>query len=461
MTDHLPVLGAGVLLIAVAISPLQARVHIFAIGLLVATGLLPWRISLGPVVWHIGVDSYYTSPWLYWVPVLLIALFAERRARAPAWLMVYLIATAVFFLISSTIIWEGLPNQWSGTIHYIFGAIALVAGYRLRASVRFVHGLERTVVVAMAVILILQVPIELAQLAGIPLTIFGDLKTLMVDGRPIGTFNHPTAVGKVAVLFAVPLLMGLGSEDPKTRRWVWNGLAAGFFATAMTVSRANLLGLVMTVLIWMLLARQSEMKSTVKVLSGIGLVLLSIPFVGLLVERSLEESTFGGGRSYLLSVGLDAIGRSPLTGVGPNNYVEGVGVFDPVVASGVPVHSAPLFIAGEIGIPGAILLMLPLVVVAISALGKVRADGETGATSRAFIASFPGGMLIALTGWGMLGEQIFGLWGFVVGYSSASILGSRPQSLQVTPTNRVVTRQSAHEARGRTTGMRRGTTRGA
>lgn len=461
MTQYLPILGAGVLLFAVAISPLRVRVHVFAIGLLVAMGLLPWRFSLGPVVWHVGVDSHQTSPWLYWVPVLLIALFADRRARAPAWLMVYLIATAVFFLISSTIIWEGLPNEWSGAIHYIFGAFALVAGYRLQVSMRFAQGLERTVVVVMAVTLILQVPIELAQLAGIPLTIFGDLKTLMVDGRPIGTFNHPTAVGKVAVLLAVPLLMGLGSEDPKTRRWVWVGLTAGFFATALTVSRANLVAVVMTGLIWALLARQSEMKVTVKVLSGIALILMSIPFVGLLVERSLEESTFGGGRSYLIPVGLDAIGRSPLTGVGPNNYVEGVGVFDPVVASGVPVHSAPLFIAGEIGIPGAILLMLPLVVVAVSALGKVRADGETGAASRAFTASFPGMMLIALTGWGMLGEQIFALWWFVVGYSGAPILGSRPQSLQVTPTDHVLSRQSAHVATLRTTGLPHGTTRDA
>jgi hypothetical protein len=104
-----------------------------------------------------------------------------------------------------------------------------------------------------------------------------------------------------------------------------------------------------------------------------------------------------------------------VAGSGPNTYVSAVGPTDAMAAAGWIVHNHYLLAAVELGLLGAFLLVVPMLLTLARALRARRDPDVGGTTARAFLASMPGILLITMTGWGMMSGML-APWFFVTGF---------------------------------------------
>ncbi len=154
------------------------------------------------------------------------------------------------------------------------------------------------------------------------------------------------------------------------------------------------------------------------IFAGVGVAALMAS--GVVIAR-FEEDPDGGVRGEISAYAVSLMQAFPISGVGPNAYVY---ANSPLTGSFIPVHNSFLLAAVELGIPGAILLLMPAAVVVSRAWGARRLE-RAGYPARAVIAGSLPVALVAFTGWGMLGTSIFSLAMVVFGYHYGAITAAR------------------------------------
>jgi O-antigen ligase len=141
-------------------------------------------------------------------------------------------------------------------------------------------------------------------------------------------------------------------------------LCLGILLIVLTFSRSAWLALVAFLL---LLAVKFKYLNRVKLLLLISACLMTIalslyPLRELVLTRvsnapvqTEQLSTFG--RSWLNQQAMDMIRQHPITGVGLGSFVLELGVYAIQGAIIEPVHSLPLLVGAELGLPGSILII--------------------------------------------------------------------------------------------------------
>ena len=398
----------------------SGAISLLLLAFLISHSIAPWRLISRDGGWHIGIADPALTPTTY--AVTGVGLFVGGILlirKRPPWLW-YSIALLAYLLLWMVLFWEGVETQWSGVLHLAVGALALMSGGMVARISRMTPWVERAIAVGAAIALAVHLAMSLAQLAGIPLSIYEELPRYLAEGRPIGALNHPTAPGKVAALLQVPLLITVVAKDRFARRWSWVALAMGIPATAITLSRANTIAIVAGLLIWVLIARKQDVRKAVRVIVAAVVAVGAVASSAIILDRFLSDPS-GGSRNELLASGLEQIARSPWTGTGPNYFVEAAGRYDPLVATGVPVHVTFLLALAELGIAGGVLLFLPLLITSVAAVRRFGAPDDRTTASRAFLATLPGILLIAVTGWGLIADNMLPLWWFVIGYAAGRL----------------------------------------
>ena len=425
-------------LLAIAISLVCALIVLPAIGylklslaaFLAAAALVPFPILL----WSANAPNHtgiaYTSPALttYGVALLLLALGLASSWQRNSWLFAYAATVAVYLVVGLLTVWGGVEAQWAGAIHWAFAVLALIVGYQLGAQMtQEVHSFMVKVIFAL---LLINAMFCVIQLAGYPVSVFSDqLETHIDNSRPIGTFSHPSTLGKFVIIVMIVVLPALYNKEAGARRVALWCLALAVPLVAVTLARANLVAVLIAVALWLLFDRRSRRVTAKRVLLIAGVALLSAPVIGATLERFAIDPG-GGGRTTIYSAGLEQLKSNLWMGTGPNYYAEVVGQWDRMTALGYPLHNTFLYPVAELGIIGGIVFMSPILVVCSIATIDVLRGGAVGASpwSKAYVATFPGVMIIAMTGWGMLLGSTLRLWFFAIGVAASKITRSMVNS---------------------------------
>lgn len=236
-----------------------------------------------------------------------------------------------------------------------------------------------------------------------------------VTSRAIGTLGHPANLSKVAFLLMLVLLPLTASTYRTVRRWAVGGIVVAVLLASITISRANILAVVLTLVLWLIWSpRGLTLGQRLFLLTGLASVsLLALPTV---IDRFVDDPD-GGARPELLGAGLNQISTNLWGGTGLNSYILKVSEFDPATRLGYPVHNTFLFVLAEFGLVCAILFFIPLLVMAIRAFRRVVGLASFATPwARTFICAAPGFLIITLTGWGMASGSSLILWFLINGY---------------------------------------------
>ena len=388
----------------------MGRYRFAVAALFAALTFLPVRL-LGfgdvPLGWTVGVSSAVPALTTYNVLLLgfALVLLVERTMPRPAR---YAAPVLVFCLFGALMVWPSTPNVTSGLLHVLACACAWAVGLHLGArldvdgrSGRFLA----LVLLVVACILGLTVAWQLASGGG------------GVE-RASGLFAHPATIGKLGVIFLGLLLPLSRSTTARTRAMSYAGVVVLFAMTAPTLSRANILAMVVVILAWALLLPAARNLGK-KILLPLVTVAAFIPVLDKLLTRFAVDSE-GGDRPELLQAGYRQIAAQPWGGTGPNNYVTAVGGHEPIVAlTGYPVHNMFLLSAAELGIVGAALFFLPLVYGLGVAVRRLRTPGTVGDFARGTVVLALGITVVGLSGWAVVqqpvAETLFLVGGILLG----------------------------------------------
>lgn len=404
-----------VLLVVAAVAVLclvltLGRFRFAVASLFVALTFLPVRL-LGfgdvPLGWTVGVSSAVPALTTYNVLLLgfALVLLVERKIPRPAR---YAAPVLVFCAFGALVLWPATPNVTSGLLHVLACACAWAVGLHLgdRLDVDGPSGrFLALVLLVVACVLGLTVAAQLASGGG------------GVE-RATGLFAHPATIGKLGVILLGLLLPLTRSTAARTRAMSYAAVVLFFAMTAPTLSRANILAMVVVILAWALLLPAARNLGK-KIVLPLATVAVFVPVLDNLLTR-FEVDSEGGDRPELLEAGYRQIAAQPWAGTGPNNYVTAVGSQEPIVAlTGYPVHNTFLLSAAELGVLGGVLFFLPLLYGLGVALRRLRTPGTVGDFSRGAIVLTLGITVVGLTGWAVVqqpvAETLFLVGGILLG----------------------------------------------
>ncbi|MEP7764633.1 O-antigen ligase family protein [Sanguibacter sp. 25GB23B1] len=395
----------------------MGRFRFAVAALFAALTFLPVRL-LGfgdvPLGWTVGVSSAVPALTTYNVLLLgfALVLLVERKLPRAAR---YALPVVVFCGFGALVLWPTSPNVTSGLLHVLACACAWAVGLHLGArldpdgpSGRFVA----LVLLLVACVLGLSVASQLASGAG------------EVE-RASGLFAHPATLGKLGVIFLGLLLPLSRSAVGRTRVMSYAAVVVLFAMTAPTLSRANILAMVVVILAWALLLPAARNLGK-KILLPLATAAVFVPVLDNLLTRFAVDSE-GGDRPELLAAGYRQIAAHPWTGTGPNNYVTAVGGHEPIVAlTGYPVHNTFLLTAAELGIVGAALFFLPLAYALGVALRHLRVTGHAGDAARGILVLLLGVTVVGITGWAVVQQPVAEALFLVGGILLAQVQRARP-----------------------------------
>ncbi|WP_251150050.1 O-antigen ligase family protein [Cellulosimicrobium sp. Marseille-Q4280] len=342
--------------------------------------------------------------------------FADRRP------LVALLAVPVLVVLVLGV-WDGTPAQWSGAVHLSAAAVAWVAGARLSASLGVSSRQDGVVLATVLGILVAQLLLCALQVSG---TAFAVEATDQGLSRARGSFGHAGDLGKVVVALMALVLPWTVSVVSRLRWTATAALGVGFLVLGTTLSRANILAGGVLIVVWAFAISRRRFSGR-----AFGIVLLaaaaSIPFLGTLLLRFRLDPD-GGSRPELLRAAFEQLGRSPWWGTGPNSYVEVVGQYDAATASGLPVHNALILLLCELGLVLFVPIAAAVGVMAARAFAARRTgDPLASACAAALLACLFAGLLIAVTGWGMLKGTVLLTWVLVPSLLYHRFGRTRPQ----------------------------------
>lgn len=418
MTDVVLALTCGFLAVLFALSARNPRPVIW-LSLLGALAVLPRTVlTLVPpsVSWHVGITTESISVKTFSIAILVALIYVAVRGNAKigVGLWSYLLAAVTVLGTSWYFVWPHTQAVTSGVLHIATAIAALMLGVVLARN-QFYSNDAATVAIAIFLVVAIQAPVVLLQMAGVQLFPTDQATQLFEGDRPNGTFGHPGTMGKVFLLLLIILLPLTQSAAARARRWSTAAVVLMCPLVVITASRTNSVAVGATIVLWIVFSSRVALGRKITVLAGVcGLIVASIP---LWTER-IATGEDGSTRARLLQVGLEQIALRPFTGTGPNSYIDVVSQTEATAASGWPVHNAFLLGWAELGLVGVIILFLPYVATVFLSARAVRANGRAEALS--VLASFPGLLAICVTGWGLLAE-LLPLWMFVTGVAIAGI----------------------------------------
>jgi len=201
-------------------------------------------------------------------------------------------------------------------------------------------------------------------------------------------------------------------------------------ATGLTLSRTNILAALMIIIIWGLLLPGTRTLGARLAMPLIAAVVV-LPMAGLLLDRFAEDPE-GGARPRLMEAGLRVLEQNVLTGVGPNGFVDIASVTEPAVKQlGLPVHNTFILAAAEVGVIGALVLALPLLVALITAVVRFGdKDPTRAAFARSVLIVGAGIIFVGSTSWGMLQIPALDLTYFLFGFAFAQLTKPKPNELR-------------------------------
>lgn len=363
--------------------------------------LYPLLLSEDSAVYHVGIAGPIVEVRTFTLALLPFAFGVFSRGLLPKSFMLL----AIWLAFSATFFWRMDAMAWAGATQIGVGVLGWMAGAHLARSQVGNARLQRTLVACVAAIILIEVTVSVLQFAGVPINPLPFHDAALLGNRANGTLNHPDNLGKALLLLMALVLPATTSKQAGTRRLALASFLVAFLPLALSQGRANFVGALMMVVAWaLLLPRGHSLALKFAILGGSSLVVLAS--AGLFLARFDEDPT-GGARGDLLAIALRHLPDYVLVGVGPNSYTTVTGPLD---GSWIPVHSTFLLVLLELGAIGALLLFLPVVTSSVYAWSNRRAEGDSGAASRALISTVPAIVVIGATGWGLAGSSILALW---------------------------------------------------
>lgn len=383
-----------------------------------------------PVV-SFGISTRIHSDIAGGVPVLatfdvlvIVGLIWVVLTRRLTGLALLVLPGYVLLWIFGPLMWPMTPDVGAGQVHLSTVLGAFVLGAAIRPELATSQHRQGFLAWCLAGLFVAE-------------SILAGYQILTTGGRAAGTGGHPALLGK-AVILLLPVILLLGqTAQRRTRTWATVALVAAVVATGATVSRANVLGAVALILSWSLLLPSRgtwRQKLSIPIL----LALISLPFLNELMTRFLADPD-GGSRPALREAGLEQISRNPWIGTGPNNFVVVVREWSVVVdRTGYPVHNALLLLWAEVGLAGAVLILLPVIALLCRAIARAPRDAARHPVlaARAVLCLMVGLAPVAWTGWGLLQQPTMQLAYLMAGYLLVAILEPSEESA---PPSRAVT----------------------
>lgn len=385
--------------------------------LLVSLALLPIQVlGSSEQTFHVGIASPTPELRTFAVAIVVSTMILLAVGRIPD-LRMYL-PLIVWLLLNWAFVWEQSDLRLSGLIQYLVGlgawAVAVTLGRDAKSG-----SFQRMIVYLVFAIVLANALVAVLQAAGLPINTLSTADSSILGSRVNGLSNHPNNLGKNLLLLSVLVLPFSESTDARVRKLAVASIAVSFLPLILAQGRTNLVALSILVLIWVIVNPILAVGRKAGILLGILVVALAAS--GVVIAR-FEEDPEGGVRGTIINFAYAVIHTYPVTGVGPNAYVY---ANSPLTGSYIPVHNSFLLAAAEIGIPGAVLLISPAIIVVIVAWMR-RRDVSVGSYARAVVASAVPVALVGYTGWGMLGTSIFALAMAVYGFLWGSMQGPRP-----------------------------------
>jgi len=419
-------IASGLLVAALVVPLLGWHRSLFAAVLITLTvasvPLIAFGDSNGPYI--IGVAPPIPTITTATVALLLALVWsATQGVPGRAWWP--LVPIIMFVIFGAIFIWPPSATLSSGVLHVLMACVAWYVGVGMSG---FAHGDSKYSLfvagLALLIALTLSVPSWVQWWQGVGVEGFGD--------RTGGLFAHPSTAGKVAMVLVCLLLPLSESRNQRTRRVALAAMLIAASAALPTLSRANILAIVLVVLGWLALNMKrigfSRFFGTVVVLG-----LVALPFVDNVIQRFVSDPE-GTGRPMLTEAALRNIPDRLYTGTGPSNYVATLMNTDSTTAIlGAPVHNIFLLVLAEVGVVG-VMICIPIVITVAGAAVRLSLRGETVEYARALLLLLGGTAFIGLTGWGIMRAPVGQFVVFVAGvlWGLASAL---PQATQFTNAN--------------------------
>lgn len=425
------VLLVGVGLAMMAFGPAKCALAL----LLVTTALIPRNLTSFSTFKHVGIAP--SNPEITTYMVVLAAFLAYSVFRSAHgygfWPWIPLCAWLAF---GSVFLWAGGPTQEAGIVQLLLAPAGWIVGANIARQVRADNGSFLVRVVSL--IIFVQLATCAMQFVGISVNAMEANQEAILGARYNGTLGHPNDLGKVVFLL-VALLLPFGRRLTGVDLNIWRlAIGAALAILALTGGRAVSAAAVCMLILWSVLSPARE-GTKGKKLMAIGIAVSAGVFLAGALLGRFDEDPEGGARTTLTDIAWAQIQSSPWSGVGPNSYVDVVGSYNPLTASGVPVHNAFLLALAEIGILGALSLCLPIVAGLILALRRTFSSSFEGEASRVYVSAVPGLYLVSTTGWGVLGGYVLPLlamsFALLCSWSSPSLNSSSDPQSRILGTN--------------------------
>lgn len=339
------------------------------------------------------------------LPLLALTLLVSwrllRRGRPPVRPGAALFAAIVALLVLGFVL---APSPIGAqTLFRMLGALAIaVVVADLRTPER------RFVLVVLALVAVLETALAIAQvIAGGPIGVVGEAPApLIVHGTsylPRGTFLHPYPLAGYALVIAA-LALGRGIDPGPARPW-YVAAALAIVPVGITYSRAALAGLLAGILVIgrAALSRPLYRGAVIALVLGAGVP--ALVWSGGWVARVEAEDTSTSYHLLLQGQAMVLIAEHPLLGVGTGRYLDAARRrFPDPPRPHQPVHSVPLILAAEAGVPAGVLSLALLAALGWRAL---RAGPMPGAL---FLMFVPYVLIDVYPYVGWQGPAILGVW---------------------------------------------------
>ena len=315
----------------------------------------------------------------------------------------------------SVVSWLGQSERLEGAATVILYAIVYGAGLQIGRSRRFVRRMSAAFALG-AVVLSIQGLLQVAKLDRTNYTVSGYSFYL---GSAFASLGNPNFLGGVLVIaLPIAIALGLATETRGVRAAWWAASALILVALYYTYSQGAWLAALVEValaagiLMWRRARARGDDGGSNRRALRVTLLMLLIVVVGtaaivgvtnLATSRglrlwgaNLKETS--SGRVLLLQTTVAATMARPVFGFGPDNFLSAFRLYRPdrfvdvfgKVNTSNNAHSWPLEYAATLGIPGALLLCVVLVLALLGGRPRIDDAAETGPASALGIAIWIG-----------------------------------------------------------------------
>ncbi|MEI6535719.1 MAG: O-antigen ligase family protein [Verrucomicrobiaceae bacterium] len=406
MTVSLPLIVSAGILLAVLTRVIGPVVT--AIGAVIFTTCFLPIVALGTAdeEFSVGISNQFIEWRTYTLLIIAMGIVVVLRSGFGCFSPMHLLF-AGWTVYGLVYVWNDTPLVYAGFLQLMIGVLAWGVGVAV-ARMRHTAAVERAILFVLAGVVVFETMLCILQYGGLPINLGPEAGILGTRVR--GTTNHPNTLGKLLFILLILLLPLTASRSAKVGRWAIISAGLLFVPFGLAQGRANLAALIGALLIWAVLTPNTRF-STSRRLALIPVAAIGIAATAGSVAARFEEDPTGGARSRLYEIAADAIPDHLWFGVGPNSYVVEIAQF---YGSFIPVHNSFVLLLAETGVIGVALYFGPLLVAVARAITTARRNRY----SRALVSTFPGWLMIGMTGWGLLGNSVLPFFMFAVAYTA-------------------------------------------